>query len=148
MRVPFAFPLDSSRPFSFSLRVASGLAAAGLLACAGKDSGRNLRVQPDWRLIPEATVLNQDRQFFLYGRRLDSVTVTVPPSVSLDQGPVSQGGRVLSLHFRVAPLAKEGKDGKDSLAAGESVGMREVRVKTPDTALVFQLKVVDEALPR
>lgn len=128
--------------FPFTLRIATGLMAAWLLGCAGNDSGRDLRAQPDWRLIPEATVLNQDRQFFLYGRRLDSVTVTVPPSVSMDKGPFSQAGRVLSLHIRVAPL------GKDSLAAGESAGLREVRIKTPDTALVFQLKIIDEALPR
>lgn len=123
-------------------RCALILATLSLLACAGKDAGRDLHAQPDWRLIPEATVLHQDRQFFLYGRRLDSVTVTVPPSVSMDKGELSQGGRVLSLHFRVAPL------GKDSLAAGESVGLREVRIRTPDTAIVFGLKIVDEALPR
>jgi hypothetical protein len=134
MRFPFTAP--------FVLRIASSLAAALLLACAGGDSARDLHARPDWRLIPEATVLNQERQFFLYGRRLDSVTVTVPPGVSMRKGQLSQGGRVLSLHFRVSPL------GKDSLAAGESAGLREVRIKTPDTAMVFQLKIVDEALPR
>ena len=34
----------------------------------------------------------------------------------MGSGQLSQGGRVLSLHFRMAPL------GKDSLAAGESAG--------------------------
>ena len=124
-------------------RISAFLFAALLLAaCAGRDAESSAHVQPDWRLVPEATVLTENRQFFLYGRHLDSVTITLPPSVAMDKGALNNGGRVLSLHFRVAPLAK------DSLARGESVGKREVRVKTPDTSLVFMLKVVDEALPR
>jgi hypothetical protein len=42
----------------------------------------------------------------------------------------------------VKPLAK------DSLADGESVGRREVEVKTPDTTCTFTLKIVDEAVVR
>lgn len=111
-----------------------------LAACSG--SAPAPKPRPEWRLVPEATVLAENRQFFLYGRRLDSVTITVPPSVAMVQGKPGNGGRVLSLHFRVMPL------GKDSLAPGESVGLREVRVKTPDTSLVLPIKIVDEALPR
>lgn len=97
---------------------------------------------PEWRLVPEATVLGEKRQFFMYGRRLDSVTVTVPPSLIMEKGEVGSKGRVLSFHFTVNPLSK------DSLAEGEEVGVREVRVKTPDTAVVFKIKVIDEAHPR
>ncbi|MDB5106594.1 MAG: hypothetical protein JWP91_4283 [Fibrobacteres bacterium] len=122
--------------------LSTALLTSQLASCSGTREDPAARVQAEWRLIPEATVLNEKRQFFLYGRRLDSVTVTIPPSVTMEKGDLNNGGRVLSLHFRVAPLAK------DSLAAGESVGNREVRVKTPDTSLVFTIKVVDEALPR
>ena len=118
----------------------SAMAAFLLAACSG--SAPAPKPRPEWRLVPEATVLAENRQFFLYGRRLDSVTITVPPSVTMVQGKPGNGGRVLSLHFRVMPL------GKDSLAPGESVGLREVRVKTPDTSLVLPIKIVDEALPR
>jgi hypothetical protein len=111
-----------------------------LAACSG--TAPEPKPQPEWRLVPEATVLVENRQFFLYGRRLDSVTITVPPSVTMVRGTSANGGRVLSLHFRVLPLSK------DSLAQGESVGLRDVRVKTPDTSLVLPLKIVDEALPR
>lgn len=118
----------------------AAMAAILLMACSGTTPAP--KPQPEWRLIPEATVLAETRQFFLYGRRLDSVTITVPPSVTMVQGKPGNGGRVLSLHFRVMPL------GKDSLAAGESVGLREVRVQTPDTSLILPIKIVDEALPR
>jgi hypothetical protein len=144
---PKPFPIPIPIPFRGpkSIRVpVTGLAAALfttlLAACSGTASAP--KPQPEWRLVPEATVLVENRQFFLYGRRLDSVTITLPPSVTMVQGKSNNGGRVLSLHFRVMPL------GKDSLAQGESVGLREVRVRTPDTSLVLPLKIVDEALPR
>jgi hypothetical protein len=140
MQIPFPFQFHGPK----SIRVAiAGLAAAVLLllaACSG--TAPEPKPQPEWRLVPEATVLTENRQFFLYGRRLDSVTIAVPPSVSMVRGASANGGRVLSLRFRVSPL------GKDSLAKGESVGLREVSVKTPDTSLVLPLKIVDEALPR
>jgi hypothetical protein len=60
----------------------------------------------------------------------------------MEEGAVSSKGRVRSFHFKVMPLSK------DSLAQGEEVGIREVRVKTPDTAVVFKIKVIDEAHPR
>jgi hypothetical protein len=118
----------------------AALCSAALTACGG--SAPVPKVQPEWRLVPEATVLNEKRQFFLYGRRLDSVTVTVPQGVVMEKGAVGKNGRVLSLNFTVAPLPK------DSLPKGESVGLREVGVKTPDTSIVFNVKIVDEALPR
>ena len=139
MTFPITVAIHCRGPKSIRLPVA-GLAAVLLAACSG--SAPAPKPQPEWRLVPEATVLMENRQFFLYGRRLDSVTITVPPSVSMVQGTSANGGRVLSLHFRVSPL------GKDSLAQGESVGLREVNVKTPDTSLVLPLKIVDEALPR
>lgn len=121
---------------------AAALAACLLSSCAWFASEPPLRVEPEWRLIPEATVLREKRQFFLYGRKLDSVTVTVPPSVWMEKGKLNPGGRVLSMHFKVSPL------NKDSLKDGEAVGTREIGFKTPDTAFAVKLKVVDEALPR
>jgi hypothetical protein len=115
---------------------------SALLLAACSSSVPAPRVDPDWRLVPEATVIGENRQFFLYGRKLDSVTLTVPPSVTVDKGAAGNGGRVLSLHMKVSPLPK------DSLAAGESKGLREIGVRTADTSLVFPLKIVDEALPR
>jgi hypothetical protein len=99
-------------------------------------------LSPDWRLVPEATVLGENRQFFLYGRKLDSVTVTAPPSLIVEKGAVSSQGRVLSFHFKVQPLPK------DSLAESEREGIREVTVKTVDTSVTFKIKVIDEAHPR
>lgn len=101
-----------------------------------------IHVQPEWRLIPEAIALGQKRQFFLYGRHLDSAVVTAPPSVIMERGALNNGGRVLALYLTVKGLEK------DSLADGESVGKREVEVKTPDTSLTFTLKIVDEAVSR
>jgi hypothetical protein len=121
----------------------SAVLSALLAACASSaPDNASAPINPDWRLVPEATVLGEDRQFFLYGRRLDSVTVTVPPSVIAEQGAAGSQGRVRSFRFKVRPLAK------DSLAKGEAVGEREVRVRTPDTSLVFKIKVIDEAHPR
>jgi hypothetical protein len=117
--------------------------AAVLAACASSAPDPSpAPINPDWRLVPEATVLGENRQFFLYGRHLDSVTVTVPPSVIAEMGLAGSQGRVRSFHFQVLPLSK------DSLAKGEAVGEREVRVRTPDTALAFKIKVIDEARPR
>ena len=97
---------------------------------------------PEWRLVPEATVLGENRQFFLYGRKLDSVIVTAPPTLLMEKGAVGSKGRVLSFHFKVQPLSK------DSLAEGEEVGIRAVTFKTVDTAVTFKIKVIDEAHPR
>jgi hypothetical protein len=111
-------------------------------ACASHDKERAPLAAPAWRLVPEAIVLGQRRQFFLYGRHLDSAEVTAPPSLQVEKGVLKQDGRVLSLYLTVSPL------NSDSLARGQKPGIREVRVKTPDTTAVFLLKVVDEAEPR
>lgn len=140
MLLSMLLPMPKTRPTAFK---AACLAVVCLLpSCSWFESKPAPRLDSEWRLVPEATVLAEKRQFFLYGRRLDSVTVTVPPSVTMEKGTLNPGGRVLSVHFRVSPLAK------DSLADGEAKGSREIRVKTPDTSVVFVLKVVDEALPR
>ena len=99
-------------------------------------------VQPEWRFVPEATVIGQRRQFFLYGKHLDSATVASPRSVVLEKGALSKGDRVLTLYLTVNALKK------DSLGHGESVGLREFDVKTPDTSVTFKLKIVDEAVSR
>src|SRR4051812_33376603 len=127
-------PRDPARSLSprslpgFQVPAAAGCLALGLCACAVFAPPRSPPVQPEWRLVPEATVLGENRQFFMYGRRLDSVTIKIPPALEMEEGAVSSKGRVKSFHFKVLPLAK------DSLAQGEEVGIREVRVKTPDTA--------------
>jgi hypothetical protein len=122
-----------------ALALASGMALAG---CAASSSRGDAHVEPEWRLVPEGTALGKRRQFFLYGRHLDSVRVSAPPSVQVEQGEAKPGGRVLSLYLTVGPLSKE------SAAAGESPGAREIGIKTPDTAVTFRLKIVDETLPR
>lgn len=142
---------------------ASALAAAGFLALLGIDLGLgalalastaalagcssaappgDAHLVPEWRLVPEGTALGRRRQFFLYGRRLDSVKLSGPPSVVVEKGEVKPGGRALSLYLTVHPLSK------DSLDRGEANGSRELRAETPDTALAFKLKIVDETLPR
>jgi len=122
--IPLAFPLS-------------------LCSCAWFSSDKpEIHVQPEWRLIPEAIALGQKRQFFLYGRHLDSAVVTVPPSVIMERGALNNGNRVLALYLSVKGLDK------DSLAEGESVGKRVLDVKTPDTTLSFTLKIVDEAVVR
>ena len=99
-------------------------------------------VEPEWRLVPEGTALAERRQFFLYGRHLDSVTLTAPPSVTVEKGELKPGGRALPLYLTVHPLPK------DRLADGEAQGARELAIKTPDTAFSFRLKIVDEIMPR
>ena len=124
-------------------RLTSAILAITVSGCAWFSSDKpELHVQPEWRLIPEAIALGQKRQFFLYGRHLDSAVLKVPPSIILERGAFNNGGRVLALYLTVKALEK------DSLADGESVGKREVDVKTPDTSLTFTLKIVDEAVVR
>ncbi len=101
-----------------------------------------IHVKPEWRFVPEATVIGQRRQFFLYGRHLDSARLAAPPSVLLERGALNEGGRVLTVYLTVKGV------NPDSLARGESVGLREVDVKTPDTSVTFKFKVVDEAVQR
>jgi hypothetical protein len=115
--------------------------AAALSGCSLSPPGGTGRVEPEWRLVPEGTALAKRRQFFLYGRHLDSVSVSAPPSVTVEKGEVRPGGRALSLYLTVHPLSKDPK------ADGETPGARELGIKTPDTALSFKLKIVDE-IPR
>jgi len=123
-----------------ALALAAGTALAG---CASSAPGTSeSHVEPDWRLVPEGTALGKRRQFFLYGRHLDSARVSAPPSVTVETGAAQTQGRALPIYLTVNALSK------DSLAKGETVGAREIRIKTPDTALTFKLKIVDEALPR
>ncbi len=118
--------------------------ATALLAGCASHGGNNAQSSssPDWRLVPEATVLGQKRQFFLYGRRLDSAAITAPPSVLVEKGAVKHDGRVMALYLTASALRP------DSLAKGEKKGSREIRVQTPDTTAVFQLQIVDEAQVR
>jgi len=123
-----------------ALALASGMALSG---CASSGSGASdSHVEPEWRLVPEGTALGMRREFFLYGRHLDSARVTAPPSVSVEKGTAQAGGHALPIYLTVNALSK------DSLAKGEAVGGRDIQVKTPDTALTFKLKIVDEILPR
>ena len=126
-----SFPHPFRGPKSIRVPVAGWAAALlvlGTLFAGCSGSAPEPKPQPEWRLVPEATVLAENRQFFLYGRRLDSVTITVPPSVAMVRGKSANGGRVLSLHFRVLPWART------PWPKEESVGLREVGVKTPDTS--------------
>lgn len=116
--------------------------AAALAGCSLGSPGPAAHVEPEWRLVPEGTALSQRRQFFLYGRNLDSARVSAPPSVRVEKSESKQGGRALTLYVTVSPLAR------DSLAKGEAAGSREIRVDTPDTSLVLRLNVVDEAFDR
>lgn len=123
-----------------ALALASGMALSG---CASSGSGASeSHVEPEWRLVPQGTALGMRRQFFLYGRHLDSVSVSAPPSVNVEKGVPQAAGHAMPLYLTVNALSK------DSLAKGETAGGREILVKTPDTALTFKLKIVDETLPR
>jgi hypothetical protein len=119
---------------------ALALASAAALSGCSMDTPDAAHVEPEWRLVPEGTALAQRRQFFLYGRHLDSVNLTAPPSVTVEKGELKSGGRALSLYLTVRPLAKG--------SGGETPGARELAIKTPDTALSFRLKIVDEIVTR
>jgi hypothetical protein len=116
--------------------------AAALSGCALGSPATSAHVDPEWRLVPEGTALSQRRQFFLYGRNLDSARLSAPPSVKVEKLEARKGGRALTLYLTVGALVK------DSLAKGEAAGSREIRVETPDTSLVLRLNVVDEAFDR
>jgi hypothetical protein len=131
--------------FSLALTALGALAfawAAALAGCAMDTPGAAAHVEPEWRLVPEGTALSERRQFFLYGRHLDSVSVSAPPGVTVEKGELKPGGRALSLYMTVLPLPK------DADADGAAPGRRDLGIKTPDTALTFHLKIVDETLPR
>ena len=83
--------------------------AAALSGCSLGSPGGTGHVEPEWRLVPEGTALAERRQFFLYGRHLDSVNVSAPPSVTVEKGEMKPGGRALSLYLTVHPLPKDSK---------------------------------------
>ncbi len=116
--------------------------SAILISCAFHENEPVVFAKPAWRLIPEAIVLGEKHQFFLYGRHLDSAEVIVSPSVKVEKGILKSDGRVLSLYITASELnpAKP--------AYGEKTGSRDIQIKTPDTSATFTLKVVDEAQPR
>lgn len=125
-------------PISFDAAACAGfLLASVLAACGGSAPRSTTSVDPEWRLVPAGTALGQRRQFFLYGRHLDSAAISAPPSVVVEKGEAKPGGRALPLYLTAHPASSPP-------AAGEAVGSREIRVKTADTSLIFQLKVVDE----
>lgn len=124
------------------LTVTIPLLAVLLFACAGGDKDAVVPLKPAWRLVPEAVVLGKRQQFFLYGRHLDSVIVSPPPSVLVEKGILKSDGRVLSLYLTVSPFRI------DSLAHGEKNGSREIKFETKDTTATFTVKIVDEVQPR
>lgn len=127
----------------FLAALALGVSQTFVLSACSPSPPKNPPLPEEvWRLVPEATILGDRRQFFLYGRGLDSAKVVAPPSVEAETGGLTNGNRVLSVYLKVLPLPK------DSLAAGEKPGSREIRFSTPDTSVAFTIKVVDEALPR
>jgi hypothetical protein len=144
--MPSALPVRLAAILALALIALGALVLAcgtALSGCASSEAGGSeTHVEPEWRLVPEGIALGQRRQFFLYGRHLDSARVTAPPSVKVEQGIAQANGHAMSLYMTVNALSK------DSLAKGESKGTREIGVSTADTALTFKLKVVDEALPR
>lgn len=119
----------------------SAALAALLCACAGGPAGPPASPPEDWRLVPEATVLTDRRQFFIYGRNLAAAKVSAHPSVKIEQGWVKPDGKVMSLYLEVARIQD------DSTALGEKPGVRKVTVKTPDTSVTLTLKVMGETPP-
>ena len=115
---------------------------AALSGCSATTGNAAPHVEPEWRLVPEGTVLGQRRQFFLYGRHLESVLVSAPASVTIQKGEVKPGGRALSLYLTVIAASR------DSPARGEAPGWREIEARMPDTALTFRLKILDETPQR
>lgn len=138
--LPPARSAPPASPAPASLAVVAALAAAALLAaCGSRSRGPSASPPLEWRLVPGTTVLGERRQFFVYGQGLDSARVAAPAGMVVEQGEVKPGGKVLSVYLTVgAPVP----DDTSGLAAGK--GRRAVRVVTPDTAVTFALRVLDE----
>lgn len=117
-------------------------ALAVLSACAGRPEPAPASSPVDWRLVPEATVLGDRRQFFVYGRRLDSARVTAVDGVAIEKGWVKEDGKVLSLYLTVGPL---GAGRADNAYLIDKPGLRKLRVETRDTVVVLPLKILGEA---
>lgn len=127
---------------SWALFLAGCFILAGLAACASRPAPAPGSPPVDWRLVPEATVLGDRRQFFVYGRRLDSARVTAADGVAIEQGWVKEDGKVLSLYLTVGPL---GAGRADSAYLVDKPGLRKLRVETRDTVVFLPLKVLGEA---
>ena len=122
-------------------RVILGLAGAmALSACSSSRPGGSSPAEA-WRLIPESTVLGERRQFFVYGRGLDSAQVTGPKSVTVEKGWLKPDGRVLSVYLTLSAIED------DSTALSDKPGARRIQVVTPDTSVTLKLKVLNE-IPR
>jgi hypothetical protein len=122
------------------IRWAAPALAALLLGCA---EGGSLRQTPPeaWRLVPEATVLGERREFFIYGKGLAKAEVTAPQGTTVEKGWLNPDGRALAVYLKVEPITD------DSTALGEKPGQRRIVVKTPDTTVTLPLKVLNE-VPR
>lgn len=127
--------------------VAALLPVVGLLLTSallpGCSSGRGPQESPplEWRLVPSTTVLGDRRQFFVYGKGLQSAEAVSDPSVKVEAGAAKTSGEAFSLYLTVAPL---GDRAADSTVLGEKPGLRKLRIKTPDTTVTLSLKVLDE----
>jgi hypothetical protein len=128
--------------YAYSVELKTGFAFLALILSACASAPRDMSSPPeDWRLVPEATVLGERRQFFVYGRHLDSARVSAHPSVTSEKGWLNPEGTVLSLYLKVERIED------DSTALGEKPGLRRITVKTPDTSVTLKLKVMGE-VPR
>lgn len=137
---------DEPRPSL--VRVLGGLSLGLALSACSPSAPRTASLPPiEWRLVPEATVLGERRQFFLYGRGLDRARVSGPAGVESETGEVLNEGRALSLYLKVHPMGEDSAAGKKETKRGKP-GTREIRVSTLDTSVTFTLKIVDEAIPR
>ena len=126
----------------YAVLISITIFAAMLMHCSSEKNSTPISTLPAWRLIPEACVLGQRKQFFLYGRHLDSAEISGPPSVKIEKGDTKSDGRILSIYLTATAM-------KPTVPAyGEKKGIREIKVKTPDTSATFELKIVDEAQPR
>lgn len=131
------------RPRFPAAAVLGALAAlAALGACATRPEPSRADSSVDWRLVPESTVLGDRRQFFVYGRGLDSARVTAADGVAVERGWLKEDGKVLSLYLTVGPL---GTGRADSAYLIDKPGLRKLRVETRDTVVILPLKVLDEA---
>jgi hypothetical protein len=116
-------------------------AFASVLAACASGGGPQGSPPLEWRLVPSTTVLGDRRQFFIHGKGLQGAEAVSDPSVTVEPGVAKGNGETYSLYLTVAPL---GERAADSTVLGEKPGLRKVRVKTPDTTVVFSLKVLDE----
>ena len=127
---------------NFTILISITIFTAIFVHCSSEKNSTPISTLPAWRLIPEACVLGQRKQFFLYGRHLDSAQISGPPSVKIEKGDSKSDGRILSIYLTTTALNPAVP------SYGEKKGVREIKVKTPDTSATFELKIVDEAQPR